>query len=204
MDDNRFQSAVFTLKWQGRNIGAIILEWKRGSLCEGRESNLLSFPGQLSAPSMNSSACPSSATTISHLLIEHHLNATFKIVGDNLAVFDIFRLVNTILVDAAEYEPTEQLSSYISPKSVRWVTASFTTPAPPRLNPPFFEIRWLIQAIAGVPAYLASQGRFAETIVSINLDGARVANGHPEARKLPDYQVPVSNRNGSVSYRGTS
>ena len=98
-----------------------------------------------------------------------------------IPLFDVFLLVITVLVDAAEMRPTSRLRGYtsqaVSARSRTPVRILFEEPTPARTSSPYFEVRWLIKTVALIPNFMLREGTFQEAVIIVELDGLRVANG---------------------------
>lgn len=53
----------------------------------------------------------------------------------------------------------------------------FEEPVPPPTEPPYFEVRWLMQTMAFLPEYMITKGVFKEAILTVKIDGVLLANG---------------------------
>ena len=94
-----------------------------------------------------------------------------------LRPLNVFRMIIAVLVDAAEMGADKLLRSYKSPAGLAGLYMVFEEPVPPRTEPPYFEVRWLMQTMAFLPEYMITKGVFQEAILTVKLDGVLVANG---------------------------
>ena len=99
-----------------------------------------------------------------------------------IPLYNVFLVVISVLVDAAELRPTTRLRGYtsqaVSADSGTPVRIVFEEPTPARTSPPYFQVRWLMAAVAVIPEYMVRNGAFQEAVILVELDGCRIANGY--------------------------
>ena len=105
-------------------------------------------------------------------------------------------MIIAVLVDAAEMGAGKRLPTYRSPTGVAGLYMVFEEPVPPRTQPPYFEVRWLMQTMAFLPEYMITKGVFQEAIFTVKLDGVLVAKGFLVAE---DPRSSLTNANSNVS-----
>ncbi|KAM0802414.1 hypothetical protein BDR22DRAFT_887645 [Usnea florida] len=178
---NKFQQATFALFWEGREVGTVqLVPWPEtqstnqtvhtnSTLNLTQQSNLplVQDPSSLPASIIDTPTPPENARmTLQMLLTE-----------TSIFSFNVFLVAIAVIVDLAPRAATSALNTYKSPQIAANIVAVFQEPPPERTSPPFFEVQWLISAVAMVPEYMIRKGRFKEAYAFIDVDGVRVANG---------------------------
>ena len=102
-------------------------------------------------------------------------------VDSNISPFDVFLLVITVLVEAAELQPRRHLRGYMS-KAVSATSGTplrivFEEPTPARTSSPYFEVQWLMETMAILPQFMVRKGAFQEAVILVELDGISIADG---------------------------
>ena len=100
------------------------------------------------------------------------------LMGLKVPLFDVFLLVITVLVEVASREATERLQNYESPINAAGVGISFRETLPARTTPPFLEVQWLMKTMVLIPKYMIMRGAFEEAMISVVVDGVRVADAY--------------------------
>lgn len=118
--------------------------------------------------------------------------------GSILDLFDVFRLVIVMLVNAAENGASQRITGYVSPTSLAGVEITISTPDPASTAPPFFETQWLLKLMATIPECMIKQGVFQEAEIVVRVDGVTVANAIVR-KKLSIVGSPSNSSNTLVS-----
>lgn len=105
------------------------------------------------------------------------LTVRVMLTDSSVALFDVFLLVMTVLVDAARLGVTERVRDYESPVIGAGVEITFGESVPARTRPPFFEVQWLIKTMALIPGFMIRKGVFMAALVVVDVDGVSVAAG---------------------------
>lgn len=104
-----------------------------------------------------------------------HIHASLDIDGPSLDLFDVFRTVIAIVVDAAEHDGNKQVAGLVSPVNLPGVEIDVGVYSVHPTSPPLLQNRWLMKVMAFIPEYMIAQGAFREGIFIVNVGGVRVA-----------------------------
>lgn len=103
-------------------------------------------------------------------------------VDSYLSLFDVFLLVITVLVDAAELQSRRRLRGYtsqaVSAGPGTPIRIVFEEPSPARTSLPYFEVQWLMETMAIIPQFMVRKGAFQEAVILVELDGLSIADGY--------------------------
>ena len=108
---------------------------------------------------------------------EARLKVTFEPYGDKLGIYDVFVPVMTGLTDMAK------VPSYYESDGVMIGIEGFDgficilPSLPLRTGPPVLNYGWLKRAVARIPAYMLSKGRFGEVVIKVTVDDVNVGFG---------------------------
>ena len=203
MDNKRFRTGTFTLKWNGVSVGTImIIPWPyiqhaTVGAFNGTTQGLI----RANLPTVNTSAITPACTggvNAMGTINDEHLRIQACLTGSTLDLVGVFRLVNTVLVDVAVKDPTDRVHNYVSPRGTPGVLISFIVPTKPPLGPPFFEVQWLVEVMASIPDFLIKKGLFQELLLLVDVDGVRVAEGFLKKIR-PSVDLSSQNPNISIS-----
>ena len=123
------------------------------------------------------SSLPASIKDTNTALETANMTLRASLTGSTVQVFDVFLLAIAVLVDVAPLAATHSLQTYNSPLTAANVVIAFIEPTPARTSAPFFEVHWLMKAMALIPEYMIQKGKFQEAYALLEVDGVRVANG---------------------------
>ena len=187
MDLTKFECVSFLITWNKAAVGSLLIVDGRRNINGG--INLASGTGQRLIQQSAAVTSNVSLLTPSYLtsadVVEYtddqRLHVKVSLVGSGIDVPDVLRMVITVIVAAAEQKPTERIQEFVSPENVPRVKLTFLPPIPPPTNPPFFEIQWLIKAVAAIPTFMLKKGRFREALLMLEVDGIKVADGFLQA-----------------------
>ncbi|KAL6718518.1 hypothetical protein ACLMJK_004610 [Lecanora helva] len=204
IDVKKFETASINLLWCGDYVGTIMILPRITKQLEN-QSHCPDLTQVSSQPSMlqnvhgsaNESACSITGGG-GGSDPKHNVTVTGRLTGPPVDLFDVFLFVTRALMDIAETESTAQLDQYHSPIAAN-IAVSFFAPVDRHPGPPFFEVRWLLEAIGKIPEIMIKNGAFQEAMFSIEVDSVRVADGYLEGTKLPAIWSSSVNSNISVS-----
>ena len=114
-------------------------------------------------------------------------------MGAKLDMYETFLLIIAVLVDAAEMGATKHLRDYTSPEDTAGVRIGFESAG---RSTPYFEVGWLMTAVAMIPNYMIKEGVFREALINIKVDGVAVASGFIRRRAR---EVGLTNVNSNLS-----
>ena len=149
-------------------------------------------------PSSNLSDFPETTNLAVENAQNTNLSVRIKLTRTALSPLDVFHMIIRVLADAAEMGADKLLPTYTSPAGLAGLYMVFKKPVPPRAEPPFFGVRWLLRTMAFLPEFMIMEGVFQEAILTVKLDGVLVANGFLVAENLINGLTNV-NANVSVS-----
>ena len=109
------------------------------------------------------------------------LEVEIQMTHTYISLLGVFLLVITVLVDAAELQPSRRLRGFASPTvnvgTENPVRIVFKEPTPARTNPPYFEVQSLMTTMAIIPHFMVRKGAFQEAVIMVELDGIRLVTG---------------------------
>ena len=182
MGRNRFQNALFTLHWNGIEVGHII--FARSALPSVPiGTNLTYGVSQQSRVLSNSNL-----VTVDTLIVTnvdtlkspdgHEFRVSLVLDGQSLTVFELFITVLSGMAYIAEFSNTQELESFsISPATFD-TTLAFQ-PETERLlkSAPLIEAQWVTAALGLIPTYAVERSDFREVSFKVQIDGESVGYG---------------------------
>ena len=97
--------------------------------------------------------------------------------GAKLGIYDIFFPVIQALSEMTFYKATAQAQGLVAGYDGTDGIICILTQLPFRSEPPFLEYRWLIRALARIPAYAVETHWFGELKIKVFVDGIEVGYG---------------------------
>ncbi|MCJ1460595.1 hypothetical protein MMC28_010977 [Mycoblastus sanguinarius] len=182
---NQFKTAIFYLKWNGDTVGWLVLGQSNvqlnivggnntQSLIQRSEvSSLLNFTQKnITDISVYTNDTGVSADPRMKVFIEYN--------GQDVPIYGLFLTVLSGLEYAVQFPSTAQVHPFAvwSETTMSNTLAEFRNHETSRTTPPFLEYRWIIQSLAGLPAYMLRKRRFAETLWVMEVDGVPVGDGY--------------------------
>lgn len=182
--ERNFQSAVFILSYRGQGVARIRYKMMGA---------LASLPADIANTTLNANeTLPRSNTTTRLLQPSTDANTTsvdtvdpqndpllrvaFRLVGSVITIYDIFYLALGMLREVAPYPRTARLVDTTTPISAANLLLSTRQNNPQRTvqNPPYFQVEWLMKALARTPAYMLEQRSFRELEMTLFVDEVKV------------------------------
>lgn len=129
-----------------------------------------------------------------------HIHPSLDIDGPGLDLFDVFRTVIAIIVDAAEREADQQVAGFVSPVNLPGVEIDVGVYGMHPTAPPLLQNRWLMKVMAFIPEYMIARGAFREGIFMVNVGGVKVAKVSVKKKEKERLVEPLlKTNNASVS-----
>ncbi|KAF6222301.1 hypothetical protein HO133_001387 [Letharia lupina] len=101
----------------------------------------------------------------------------FRPDSQSLPTPNVFGTVITVLLAFAYVPNTDPLEAYTVVRTgAEWDVSMLFESTLIRTRPPYFEYRWAIETVRQMPGFLLQQGRFAELIIGVIVDGVHVGN----------------------------
>ena len=167
---------------ESREVGTIeLVAWPSGRNIQSTQD--VTQQPKLSFVNSSSDIQVFSETRNITTVISHDLKLEVRILmrESYISLLSFFLLVITVLVDAAEMQPTSRLRDFtsqtVSADSGTPVSIEFEEPVPARTSSPYFEVQWLMVTMAIIPDFMVRKGAFQEAVILVELDGLSVANG---------------------------
>ena len=167
---------------QGREVGTIeLVAWPSGGNTKSTQ-DVTQEPKLFSVNSSSDIQVFSERRNITSENVQNsNLEVEIQMTDSFISLLGVFLLVITVLVDAAELQPSRRLRGYASPTvnvgSDAPVRIVFKEPTPARTSSPYFEVQWLMTTMATIPHFMVRKGAFQEAVIMVELDGVRLATG---------------------------
>lgn len=166
---------------EGRSVGTIqLVDWpETQSTNQTIPTNSTINPTQQSNLSLVQNPSTLPAVIKDPTAPPQNANMTLRILltGTAIPAFDVYLLVLAVIVDVAPLAATLPVQTYRSPRIAADIGIDFEAPTSARTRAPFFEVQWLISAVALIPEHMIKKGRFQEAHAFVEVDGVRVADG---------------------------
>ncbi|KAK4696537.1 hypothetical protein P7C71_g1396, partial [Lecanoromycetidae sp. Uapishka_2] len=96
----------------------------------------------------------------------------------SLNYLDVFITVMATLKDLAQFPSTQRMTAFAA-RAGQGYDAKISFPAedPPRTRPPYFQVRWAIEVVRQLPAWVLNRGRWSEVGWAIVIGGQFVGEG---------------------------
>ncbi len=109
---------------------------------------------------------------------DERLVTTFVPDGDKtLGIYDVFVPIMGALCEIAPHPSTYRSDGLIEGLQGYAGAICILPVFPLRMNPPYLEYRWIVRAIARIPAYMLEQRRFGNIKFDMAVDGVPIAFG---------------------------
>lgn len=184
IQERNFQTAVFVISYRERGIACITYK-----LAEA--TNSMSTDITNSTQSVNRTLPFSNAT---NLLLEastdanttaintvnatndQHLLIAFQLTGSAITIYDIFYLALDMLRELAPLRRTSVFADATTRIDAANLVLSTRQTNPPRtaVNPPYFQVEWLMRALAETPMYMLEERSFREVDMVLFVDEIKV------------------------------
>lgn len=105
-----------------------------------------------------------------------HLEVAFRLTGLVITIYDIFYVATDMLRDLASFRRTDRLVDGTSRIVAANLVLSTRQNNPPRTaqGPPYFQVEWLMKAVAQTPAYMLEQRSFREVEMVLYVNEIKV------------------------------
>lgn len=112
------------------------------------------------------------------------INTQLKVIfhsspeAQSLSYIEVFITVMATLKDLAQFSSTERMPFLVSSAGAGYLARmSFPAEDPPRTRPPYFEVRWAIEAVRQVPGWQLTRGRWCEVGFALMIGEVFVGSG---------------------------
>ena len=104
------------------------------------------------------------------------LEVSFRLTGSVITIYEIFYLALDTLREIARFGRTGRLADSTIQVTAADLKISTRGTDPPRTaqNPPYFQIEWLMRAVAQTPAYMLEQRSFREVELVLFVNEVKV------------------------------
>ena len=181
MKNNDFQTAVLVLTYDGGAAGCITFEVPGTS--DSTPTELSDAMHSLNQTHLLANATEGhrQASTDANISTvdaanDPHLRVTFQLGGSVIKIFDIFFVAIDTLRELSVYDRTrdfDDFTSYIGEANMV-ITTRQTNPPRTARDPPYFQVEWLMRALAQTPAYMLEQRSFKEVDMVLFVDGTKI------------------------------
>ena len=180
----KFQSAVFILSYRGQVVARIryrMMGALASSPADITNTTLIAnetLPHSNTATRLLRISTDANTTSVGTVNPQNDplLRVAFRLVGSVITIYDIFYLTLGMLREVAPYPRTARLVDTTTPISAANLLLSTRQNDPPRTvqNPPYFQVEWLMKALARTPAYMLEQRSFREVEMTLFVDEIEV------------------------------
>ena len=181
MKNNDFQTAVFVLTYHGRTTGCITFEVRPTPDSAPTDfSDAMHSLNQthLLANATKGHRQPSTDASISTVdaANDPRLRVTFQLAGSVIKIYDIFFVAIDTLRELSVYGRTRDFHDFTSYIGIADMVITTRQTNPPRTarDPPYFQIEWLMRALAETPAYMLEQRSFKEVDMVLFVDDIKI------------------------------
>ena len=176
-----FELAQFQISWAGQLVGWVHVVPTPGSKVEeGQNHGTLSLGNRsTTSPSAKQPLNITNVVTMDNTedTDDARLTVDFQPYGDTLGIYDVFVPVMSGLTDMGRIPNYYESSGLMIGLNGFNGHVCFIPSIPPRTSPPTLNYGWLIRTVARIPAYMLSEGRFGEVIITVIVDDVMVGNG---------------------------
>ena len=166
--NRNFQTAVFILSYRGDRVARItyIPTGAPNSLSTNTTKALLQTPKNTNTTSIHSLHPPNYP----------HLEVSFRLTGSAVTVYEIFFLALDMLREVSPFRRTARLVDATTTITAANLNISTRQTDPPRTaqDPPYFQVEWLMRALAKTPAYMLERRSFREVEMGLFIDEVKV------------------------------
>lgn len=182
--NHNFQTAIFILSYRGDRVARITyIPTGAPNSISTNTTNPTQDLNQ-SLPISNTTKgllqiLPNANATSAHSLDPTnypHLEVSFRLTGSVVTVYEIFFVALDMLREVAPFRRTAPLADATSQVTTANLDLSTRNTDPPRSaqNPPYFQIEWLMRALAQTPSYMLEQRSFREVELVLFVDQIKV------------------------------
>ena len=179
-----FQTAVCVLSYRGEDVGYISYEVTAlpDSISTDIANATPSVDQTVPVPNSTMWHLPTSAdantTSVETVDTKNdpRLRVAFELTGSVITIYDIFYVTLDTLRELAPFSRTGRLADTISRIGAANLVLSTRQNDPPRTaqNPPYFQVEWLMKALAQTPAYMLEERSFREVEMVLFIDEVKV------------------------------
>lgn len=198
--NRNFLTAVCILTYRGENVGYISYEVTAMTDSISSDITNATSPVNQTPPVSNTTTwlLPTSAdantTSVDTVDPKNdpRLRVAFRLTGSVITIYDIFYVALDMLREIAPYSRTRRLANTITEVGAANLVLQTRQNDPPRTvqNPPYFQIEWLMKALAQTPAYMLEEGSFREVEMVLFVDEVKV--GEVSIKRLTTGNALVS------------
>ncbi len=127
------------------------------------------------------------------------INTQLKVIfhsspeAQSLSYIEVFITVIATLKDLAQFSSTERMPFLVSSAGAGYLARmSFPAEDPPRTRPPYFEVRWAIEAVRQVPNWQLTRGIWCEVGFALMIGEVFVGSGSLDKGGFENGRVMVA------------
>ena len=176
INKKKFVEAEIDLLWSGSLIGWVRYQptTPSKSIIQGQVNKTLNLTKPSVTFTNRSESTLDLNTTPGTELLD--LELYYIVQGKPLTMIEIFVSVYATLKNIAPFPKTDDVESF-SAGAAAFDARVYFADGPTRTLPPFYEYRWVIQAMQQVPEYMLSHKRFSELAIVLIVDDVFVGQG---------------------------
>lgn len=176
-----FQAAAFILSYRGHGVACIEYKvtgapgFKSTNIANATEggnrtlslSELTNWLPQASTSAHSTSVDP---------INDPRLEVSFQLTGSVVTVYEVFLMALDMLREIAPFKRTARLGDGATLITAANLVVSTRQTDPPRTaqNPPYFQVQWLMKALAQTPTYMLEQANFREVDMVLSVNEVKV------------------------------
>ena len=181
MDKINFVNAVFILSYQGHGVACIKYDLPAASeplptnITNATQSLNLTLPLSETTKELLQTSTDANTTNVNTLNYPR-LRVACQLTGSIITINKIFYLVLDMLRELAVCGRTAQFTDFTTYFEAANIVISTQHTNPPRTphNPPYFQVEWLMRALAQMPTYMLEQRDFREVDMVLFVDEVEV------------------------------
>ena len=181
MHNNDFRTAVFVLTYHGSGIGCILYDVPSASgptptdLIDAMHSLNQTHPVVNTTDVHRQVATDANISTVD-ATNDSELEVTFHLAGAVIKIYDIFIMAIDTIRRLSVHGRTREFRDFTDYMETANLVISTRQTDPPRTarDPPYFQIEWLMRALAQTPAYMLEQRSFREVDMELFVDEVKV------------------------------
>ena len=199
MDKMDFVNAVFILSYQGHGVACITYERPAGAeslptdITNATQSLNLTLPLSETTKELLQTSTDANTTNVNTLNYPR-LRVAFQLTGSIIKINKIFYLVLELLRELAVCGRTAQFTDFNMYCKAANVFVSTQHTNPPRTphDPPYFQVEWLMRALAQTPTYMLEQRDFREVDMDLFVDEVEVGGVQLRVPRTGTSPIPGS------------
>ncbi len=185
MERNSFQNALFTLHWDGVEVGHVIFAKSRRQMVSvgANITQALSQRSEAGPLSNGLTLLPQNLTNMVMIRPKNdqELKVSLALTGEPLTVYEVFITVLSGMAYVAGFLNTQKVEDFWITPATYDTELSFTNePDHLPINAPVLEARWIIIALGLIPCYMIEKSDFREVVLASEADGQRMGHGYIE------------------------